>query len=269
MGVRPGVGPGREPDRQRGMPVSRSEKRREARSERTSGSAGMGKLYMVLGAVVVIGIAIVAYSIGSSSLSGAATAPVEVEGLEDSERLVELAQGTTLGDPDAPITIVEFGDYQCPGCGSFAMNVKPQIELNLLQDGQAKFVFYDFPLTQIHPHAFLAARAARCAGEQDGYWQYHDLLFRMQTSWAGQANAIGSFLDYAESVDLDGDAFEQCLQSDRYADVVTANMELGAQLGVSGTPTVLVNGGGEVRRVSGDFAQIADAVRMLAGQGGN
>lgn len=231
----------------------------------------MKKIYFVLGAVAVIGIAVVLWSVGTSTLSSAATAPVELEGLDDSERLVELAEGVTLGDEDAPVTVVEFGDYQCPGCGSFATNVKPQIELQLIEPGAAKFVFYDFPLVQIHPHAFLAARAARCAGEQDAYWEYHDILFRMQPRWSGQANAIGLFRDYASSVGIDTDAFNECLQSDRYADVVTANMHLGAQLGVSGTPTVLVNAGGEVRRVNGDFASIQTAVQELTASttGGN
>ena len=231
----------------------------------------MKKIYFVLGAVAVIGIAVAVWSVGTSTLSGAATAPVEVEGLDDSERLVQLATGSTLGDENAPVTIVEFGDYQCPGCGSFAANVKPQLELQLVETGAAKFVFYDFPLVQIHPHAFLAARAARCAGEQDAYWDYHDILFRMQPRWSGQANAIGSFRDYASSVGIDTDAFSECLQSDRYADVVTANMHLGAQLGVSGTPTVLVNAGGQVRRVNGDFASIQSAVQELSASttGGN
>ena len=224
----------------------------------------MKKLYLVLGAVAVIGIGVVVYSVGSSSLSGAATAPVEVEGLENTERLVELAQGVTLGDDNAPVTIVEFGDYQCPGCGSFATNVKPQIQLELVDRGLAKFVFYDFPLTQAHPHAFLAARAARCAGDQGKYWDYHDVVFRMQPRWSGQANAIGLFQDYASSVDLDEGEFESCLQSDRHADVVTANMYLGAQLGVSGTPTVMVNAGGQTRRVNGDFLSIRDAVQQLS-----
>lgn len=224
----------------------------------------MKKLYYVLGAVAVIGIGVAVYSVGSSTLSGAATAPIEVEGIEDSERLIELAEGATLGDENAPVTIVEFGDYQCPGCGSFATNVKPQIQLQLVDQGLAKFVFYDFPLVQIHPHAFLAARAARCAGEQDSYWDYHDILFQMQPRWSGEASAIGSFRDYAESVGLDEGAFNSCLQSDRYADVVTANMELGAQLGVSGTPTVMVNAGDQVRRVGGDFQSIRQAVEELA-----
>jgi len=224
----------------------------------------MNKLYLILGVVAILGIAAVAYAVGSNTLGTAATGPVDVEGLDNSERLVELAQGVTKGDPDAPVTIVEFGDYQCPACGSFAMGVKPQLELSLVESGQAKFVFYDFPLVQIHPHAFLAARAARCAGDQDKFWEYHELLFRSQTSWSGEANAMGSFMDYAESIGLDQSAFEECLKSDRHADVVTANMYLGAQLGVGGTPTVLVNSGGQLRRVNGnDFPAILAVVQSL------
>lgn len=253
------------------MTVSRSEKRRQAR-EQQNGDSGMKKIYIVIVAVLVLGAGVAIFSVGSSALSDAATAPVEVEGLDNSERLIELAQGVTLGDENAPVTIVEFGDYQCPGCGSFAQQVKPQIELQLIEQGRAKFVYYDFPLVQIHPHAFLAARAARCAGDQgtQQYWDYHDLLFRMQPRWSGQANAIGAFQDYAASVELDEGAFRACLQSDRHADVVTANMVLGQQLGVSGTPTVMVNAGGQVRRVSGDFQSIAEAVGALSPtSGGN
>jgi len=250
------------------MTVSRSEKRRQARDQ-GEGTSGVNKMYFVLGAVAVIGIGVAVYSTMSRTLSGAATAPVEIEGLESSERLVQLATGMTLGDENAPVTVVEFGDYQCPGCGSFATNVKPQLELELVNSGRAKFVYYDFPLTQIHPHAFLAARAARCAGDQGTpqYWDYHDLLFRMQARWSGEANAIGSFQDYAASVGLDAGAFRACLQSDRFADVVTANMHLGQQLGVAGTPTVLVNAGGQVRRVNADFLSIRQAVEELTPAG--
>ena len=92
----------------------------------------------------------------------------------------------------------------------------------------------------------------------------------MQARWSGQASAIGSFQDYAASVGLDEGDFEACLQSDRYADVVTANMELGAQLGVTGTPTVMVNADGQVRRVAAGFDAILEAVNDLSpAAGGN
>ena len=240
---------------------SRGEQRREARD---AGGSEMKKFYWVLAIVAVIGIAAVGYSLGSNAFGTAVSTPVEVEGLDDMERLVELAQGVTRGDPEAPLTIIEFADYQCPSCGQFALSVKPQVDLTYIETGQAKFVLYDFPLTQMHPHAFLAARAARCAGDQDRYWQYHDVLFRNQPSWAAQSQVVGTLVGYAEGAGLDQEAFESCLKSDRHAEVVTANMRLGTELGVSGTPTVIINQGGRMQRLgSTDFASIRSVIESL------
>jgi protein-disulfide isomerase len=201
----------------------------------------------------------------------AAMEPVEFEGMDDNQRVVELAQGMVLGDENAPITIHEFGDYQCPGCGQFAALVKPQIESGLVPDGNVKFVFYDFPLTSIHRYAFVAARASRCAADQDRYWEYHGELFQNQSVWAASASApLGLFEDYAGELGLDEGAFSSCLRSDRHADVVTANMRLGEILGVTGTPSVLVSEGGEAQRLSDNsFGGIQAAVeRILADMAG-
>lgn len=214
----------------------------------------MTKFYWVLGAVAVIGVAVVGYSVGSNALGTAVTEPVEVEGLDNMETLVAMAQGVTKGDEDAPVTIVEFGDYQCPGCGSFALSIKPQVELQYVQTGKAKFIFYDLPLIQIHPNAFLAARAGRCAGDQDRFWEYHDALFRNQPIWAGDGQPLGQFLDYGEEVGLDAEAFEACVRSDRHADVISANMRLATELGVSGTPTIMISRGRGMARRLNDFS---------------
>jgi protein-disulfide isomerase len=245
----------------------RSEKRREARGD-SSGGGGINRLYWVLGAVAVLAVAIFGYTLGTSGTGTAATSPVELPVMEN-EELVAMAQGVTQGGADAPITIVEFGDYQCPGCGAFALQVKPQVELNFVQSGEARFIYYDFPLVSIHPHAFLAARAARCAGDQELFWEYHATLFRNQSTWSAQQSVMGSFLDYAEEVGADVDAFEACLKSDRHADVVTANMRLGEQLGITGTPTVMINGGDGARRLANfDFASIRRVVEDLQGEAG-
>lgn len=241
---------------------NRAQKRRENRQD--AGGSEMTKLYIVLGVVAIVAIAAVGYSMGSAG-GDTALEPIEIEGLDNMETLVEMAQGVTMGDPDAPITVVEFGDYQCPGCGAFAMTVKPQIDLRLVQSGRANFVFYDLPLTSIHPHAFLAARSARCAGDQDKYWEYHQVVFRNQTNWTSQPSPIGSFVDYAEEVGMDGDEFESCVRSDRHADVVTANLRLAYELGVTGTPTVMVSQGrGMARRLpQNNFQGILDVVESL------
>jgi protein-disulfide isomerase len=244
--------------------ASRGEQRREARKK---GGSEMTKFYYILGIVAVIGVAVVAYSVGSQAMSTAATQPVDVEGLDDMTKLVELAQGVTEGDQNAPITIVEFADYSCPGCGQFALTVKPQVVSQFVQTGKAKFVFYDFPLTSIHPHSFLAARAARCAGDQGKFWEFQDLLFRHQAEWATKNSIEGDLDNFAEQTGLDLDAFNACVNSDAHADVVSANMRLGNELGINQTPTVMVSAGkGMARRLSNyDFQGIAAEVdRLLA-----
>lgn len=245
--------------------MSRGEDRRAARETESD----MKKFYYLFGVVVVIGIGVVGFNVGNSVLSSAATAPIELD-LTDDEALVALAQGVTLGDDDAPVTVVEFGDYQCPGCGAFALSVKPQLEGTMVASGEVKFVFYDFPLISIHPNSFLAARAARCSDEQDGYWEYHETLFRNQARWATATMPSSAFEDYAEDVGLDGGAFSACLNSDKYADVVSANMELGTRMGVNGTPTVMVNANGNLRRInSNDFQSISSAIAAMTGSEGS
>lgn len=246
--------------------MAKSEKGERGSGEKAGGGSGMTRLYYILGAVGVLGIGILGYSVGSSAMGSAATEPVELQ-VEGDRELVELAEGMVQGDPDAPVSVVEFGDYQCPGCGSFARQVKPMINLNYIQSGQANFVFYDFPLTQIHSNAFFAARAARCAGDQEAYWPYHDALFANQADWASSSSPAGKYVDYAEEIGLDADAFESCLKSDRHARTVTANMRLGERLGVNGTPTVMISEGkGMANRLARfDFATIRSEVeRILA-----
>ncbi|MBR43482.1 MAG: disulfide bond formation protein DsbA [Gemmatimonadetes bacterium] len=246
--------------------MSRGEDRRIARETQSD----MKRFYYIFGAVAVIGIGVVGFNVGNSMLSSAVTAPVDLD-LADDGALVELAQGVTLGDPEAQVTVVEFGDYQCPGCGAFALSVKPQLEGTLVASGEVKFVYYDFPLISIHPNAFLAARAARCSGEQDSYWEYHETLFRNQSRWAAATMPASAFEDYAEEVGMDGAAFEACLNSEKYADVVTANMELGARMQVNGTPTVMVNANGETRTLfQNDFQTISSVINeMTASEDGS
>jgi protein-disulfide isomerase len=245
--------------------VSRSDERRQARE----GGSDMKKLYIILAAVAVIGIGAVGYQVGSGS-GGAASVPIVVEGLEDINRLVELAQGVTKGDPNATVTVIEFGDFQCPACQQFATQVKPQLELAFVESGKAKFVYYDWPIIEAHPNAFLAARASRCAAEQNKYWEYHDNLFRNQARWAVLSDAVGTFIDYAGSLSMDEDAFGSCLRSDRHAEVVSANMELGTQLGVRGTPTIIVEYGGVPRNIlNWDFQSLSAHIDgLLAPNGG-
>jgi protein-disulfide isomerase len=222
---------------------------------------------VIVVAVVVVVVGALALAVRNSGGGGAVTAPVEVEGLDDQQTLVRMAQGVSRGSEDAPMTILEFGDFQCPSCRIFATGIKPQVELAWIESGDARFVYYDFPLVGIHPHAFLAARAGRCAEEQGEFWAYHDVLYQRQSAWAGSAGPpVSDFEDYAAEAGLDQDAFSACLRSDRHAALVTANMRLAQELGVTGTPTIMINSGGTTRTLPDfGFETIMNAVESMQG----
>ncbi|MGD8627431.1 MAG: thioredoxin domain-containing protein [Anaerolineae bacterium] len=147
------------------------------------------------------------------------------------------------GDPDAPVTIVEYTDYQCGYCARHALQTVPQIQEIYIDTGKVRYVVKDFPLS-FHANARPAAVAARCAGAQDAYWQMHDHLFEKQTQWAGLdgAKLLETFASYADVLGLDVATFKACLSSGEFDEVIAANLDEGQQAGVQGTPSFLING---------------------------
>lgn len=221
---------------------SRANKRREQRRGRAASGSSSNTLAWVLGAVALLAVLIVGWRWYSSITDRTARSSVPVE-YASPEELIQMAQGVSSGNPDAPVTVMEFGDYQCPACQNFYRQAEPLLQTAYIDPGRIHFVFYDFPLEDAHPNAFLAARAARCAGDQDAYWPFHDTLYQNQILWANQADPSGTFAGYAGDLGLDEDAFRACLNSDRYADVVSANQLLAVQLGAPSTPTVILDDG--------------------------
>jgi protein-disulfide isomerase len=148
----------------------------------------------------------------------------------------------SIGDPDAPVVVVEFTDFQCPYCSRHFQETFPQIQSNFIDTGLVRYVFKDFPLTNIHPQATLAAQAARCAGEQEQYLTMHTLLFDNQGAWSGRADAGEVFVGLAEGAGLDSAAFRTCLESGQFEEAVAADLAEGVSLGVNGTPAFFING---------------------------
>lgn len=155
---------------------------------------------------------------------------------------VPIDDAYSIGDPDAPVTIVEYTDYQCPFCLRHFRQTFPLIKANYIDTGLVRYVFKDFPLTSIHPQAFAAAEAARCAGEQEAYVPMHDVLFTKQEEWSGRSDAASLFSQYAAELNLDTAQFDGCMSSGKYEAAVTADLEEGIGFGVGGTPTFFING---------------------------
>jgi protein-disulfide isomerase len=146
------------------------------------------------------------------------------------------ADDAVLGSSDAPVTIVEFSDYQCPYCRSYHNETFKRI---LAEYGDViQYVYKDLPLEQIHPEAAPAANAAHCAGEQDAFWNYHDLLFSNQ-----QGFGFDAYITYANALELDMPAFITCLEENRYLDTISADIQILVDLGAPiSTPTFFING---------------------------
>jgi protein-disulfide isomerase len=194
--------------------------------------------YVILGLVLLAGIGVLATQLGKGG-GDAATAPVPVALTPEQ---LQRVPGISVGSASAPITIFEFADFQCPACGRWATFIEPVIKERLVNTGKARYVFYDFPLGGNHVHSFLAARAGRCANEQGKFWEYHQALFARQNDWSFERSAEEKLLEYGQAVGLDGDKFEGCLRSDKYAREVSESKSLGESLGVDGTPSIYVNG---------------------------
>ncbi|MCB8980044.1 MAG: thioredoxin domain-containing protein [Ardenticatenaceae bacterium] len=147
-----------------------------------------------------------------------------------------------IGDPNAPVTIIEYTDFQCPFCSRHFTQTFSQLKEDYIDTGVVYYVFKDFPLTQIHPQAMLAANAARCAGEQGAYPEMHDALFANQDEWSGRSDADTFFNQYAAGMGLDEAQFVTCLTETTYQDQIVADLDEGASFGVSGTPAFFFNG---------------------------
>ena len=151
---------------------------------------------------------------------------------------ISLDDDPVKGNLNAPITIVEFSDFQCPFCAKFHSTTLPQLQANYIDSGKVKFVYRDFPIQSIHPNAVPAALASECADEQGMFWEYHDLVFENQKKWQGLSGSamIDTFEQYALELGLNTSDFNTCFESGKYVDEVTKDLQDGASYGITGTP---------------------------------
>lgn len=159
---------------------------------------------------------------------------------------VDVAVGhlPTLGNENAKVTVVEFSDFQCPFCKQFEDDTYSQLYDTYIKTNKIKFAYRQYPLVTIHPNAQKSAEASECANEQGKFWDYHDLVFKNQSSWSAlaAADAANSFTDLAGQLGMDTTQFKSCLDSDKYKPTVDSDAADGSKAGVDGTPTFFING---------------------------
>ena len=191
--------------------------------------------YYILGAIAVAGASILGYTLLRKPAN-----PVGTE-VAFNPATSGPAQGYTMGNPDAPVKIIEFADFECPGCAQFATVTEPDVRKRIVEAGLANFTFYDFPLPQ-HRNSLSAHNAAACANDQGRFWEMHDRIFLGQDQWNTQAasNPKPFFEKYATDVGLNVQMWEACYDARRHQGRIMANMAEGERRKVGSTPTFII-----------------------------
>jgi protein-disulfide isomerase len=147
------------------------------------------------------------------------------------------------GDPQAPVTVYEMGDFQCPACRQFALSTFPLVEREYITTGKVRWVFVHYPLTSIHANAAPAAQAATCAAQQGKFWPMHDLLYARQAEWADLDDPTIYLLALAEEAGVHRPTFVACARSDAARREVEADAARSLRAGARSTPSFYIEGG--------------------------
>jgi protein-disulfide isomerase len=144
------------------------------------------------------------------------------------------------GDPNAPVTLIEFADFQCPYCERYYTQTQPQIDESYISAGKVRFGYWNFAF--LGQESFWAAEASECASDQDAYWEYHDKLFNSQNGENQGGFSKDNLKQFAADLNLDSEAFDQCLDSGKYTSLIQQDAQTAQSYGISSTPTFLLNG---------------------------
>jgi protein-disulfide isomerase len=241
-------------------PVSK----REAVKERRKQKQRKQRLYIVLG---VVGVAVV---IAALLIIPSLLPTGDFVTITPHER--PMVDGRALGDPSAPVTIEVYEDFQCPACKSFSEQIEPQIVDAYIATGDVYYIYRHFPFLDDRAprnESDQAANASMCAAVENRFWDYHDMLF---ANWDGENQ--GAFNDkrlvaFAEALGLDMQEFNQCFDANLFKDEIDADLVSGRDSGVTGTPSVMVNGRNISPGFVPSFTQISEAVEAELAKSGN
>ncbi|MEQ1354281.1 MAG: thioredoxin domain-containing protein [Candidatus Acidiferrum sp.] len=189
--------------------------------------------------VIIAAVALLTVGAGAMLYRAKRHPPPDASATPKSVNKIDEKKAHVRGGADAPVTLEEFGDFQCPSC-SLVSELIHQLEQDYRP--RLRVVFRQFPL-KMHSHALEAALAAEAAGSQGRFWEMHDYLYKYQTAWSKVANVQPLFESYASNVGLDVERFKKDLQTTEVNLRVASDGELGLSRGVKNTPTIFINGG--------------------------
>lgn len=197
-------------------------------------------LFVLIGIVAIVGITLLLLSLNQPTATTATPAKSSGNASVD---LAALGSYPSKGSASAPVTVVEFADYQCPACASYANGLAAQIDKDYVESGKVRFIYHELPIPS-HKNAVTAASAARAAGEQGKYWEMNTLLFARQNDWAGLTSeqAATTFGTYAKELGLNAEPFSQTLASGKYAPIIAQAYEDSSKAGIQFTPSFVING---------------------------
>ena len=196
--------------------------------------AGMKGFYIGVGALAVGGAGVLFVAMGSGA-AAVPTGPIDLAAIEAARDW----GGYVVGEADAPVEVIEYADFECPACRAWWVLTGHDVKQRLVASGRVRFSFRDFPL---HQNSVQAHHAAACADEQGMFEQMHDQLFNTQNEWTGRAGVENRFHDYAGEIGVDLARYDECMGEGRYRARIQASRDVGAEMGVTGTPSVFVGG---------------------------
>ena len=166
-----------------------------------------------------------------------------VTGGGDRAQNADLLGARSKGAPNAPVTVYEMADFQCPACRMFAVTVLPTIDSEFVQTGKVRWVFINLPLTSIHPNAVAAATVAMCAARQGRFWPTHDALYKQQDDWAKLAEPRSTLVKIAQRAGVDRTKLLGCLNDDSVRREIDLDAQRATRSGAHATPSFYIEGG--------------------------
>lgn len=203
-------------------------------SKRRTASKSSPITKWIVGGAILLALVVLAFAIINNRSASSVSA-------EQPDVPAEWINGRTLGNPDAPVTVSVWEDFLCPACAQWNQQVKPTLFEEYIQPGTVKLEYNYFPLNSHEPGASMGAMAAECASDQGVFWPYHDRLFAAARSQGQAGFQYADLQGYAQNLGMDEDDFGDCMNSLRHQGTVVSSVTQATQLGLSSTPSVIVN----------------------------